>query len=546
MGQGKWVLAAAMFVIPFPVRAQDARVEEAGKPGAAFERLLAAYKGSRWEEVSREAKAVHEGSGDPVARCYVAWMAADAERRLESWEKCRDWCRVFPADYLRVRGPTVELQNLRETASLLRAEALLGSGEADGAREMLEQAGASFPRLKSHGVFRSLLAGTRGNGALLVDRAYEGKYGDDPRLPAALDRVEKALPLALQRIQDRLGLPSLPLPPVVVHVADWEGSDAPGFGYARTFSRGEGRVGVVALPSEGLVTRMLDEALVLAHELTHLLHRSDPKGEAAPFWLGEGLAHWVECGDEAVHRQMVLTAAVSWAGEDGEDPEAEPPLRTIFEDAGKVGSLSEERQRAFGAVLLFHIERTRGVEATRKLVLRLLREEDWESALRQATGKSFPDLLVQVRAEYLEWTGTVFAGSEVVSGAGRLHKAGKVPEALASLEAFLKERPATPLRAWAEFQRANLLAAARDHAGALAAHRALRAAHPSHQVVIPSIRREIEFLRDSGKWEEVLALGPGYVRDYLFREDEARKEAEGAIEEARARLAAGAPPPEGK
>ncbi len=368
-----------------------------------------------------------------------------------------------------------------------------------------------------------------------VYRRYHGKYTGDPRLTDGMDRVEKALPAAEERVRRRLGVPSLAFPPFAVCFVDGEGSGTDG-SMETGLVAGDGKdVCVVAVVAEDLVTGLYDEERTLAHELTHVLHISGGEGAKAPLWLAEGMARWVETEDEASRKDLLLPFIAHGPGSQG------IPISKLLEDESALEGREEDLQVAAGSVVFFQLEWSRGTEAVRRLIVRLLRERDWRTVFREETGRPVDALFKEVRAAYLEWGPKAYPGLEELT---RLDE-GRPAESLAALDAFLAEHPGGPVGTLGKYFRARYLRLAGDPEGSLAALRAFRRDHPRHFVAMATLFEEAEVLRELEDWHGVAALCRLLLLDYLWspaRADE-RKNVEARLEEAvgRIRTGAGAP-----
>ncbi len=319
---------------------------------------------------------------------------------------------------------------------------------------------------------------------------------------------------------------------------DGEGSGTDGSMETCLVQSGRGAVCVIAVVAEDLVNGLDEEEEFLAHELTHVLQFSGPSGGRAPRWLCEGMARWVQHDDEESRVEYLRPWALQLRKP--RSP-AGPPLAEALAGRSALEGQGEDLQAAGGAVIFFQLEWSRGIEAVRRLSLRLLDDPDWERVLREETGRPLDALFADARAGYEEWAARTFAGTEALVRFDRDRPA----ESVAAVEAFLAAHPSGPLRTCAEFAHARCLRLAGDKVGALAALRAFRRDHPHSSLGPGSLIEEIEILGDLGDWSGVAALCRLLLGDYLWcdaRKD-LRTDVEKRLEEARARVRAGAGAP---
>jgi hypothetical protein len=365
-----------------------------------------------------------------------------------------------------------------------------------------------------------------------VYRRYRGKYTGDPRLAAGMDRVEKVLPAAEERVRRRLGTPSLAFPPFAVCFVDGEGSGTDGSMETGLVTLGHGDVCVVAVITEDLVSGQDDDERFLAHELTHVLHISGGESAGAPLWLAEGIARWVEIEDDATRADFLLSYMARRSGPKGSE------ISRILGDEPSLENREGSQQSVAGAVVFFQLEWSRGTEAVRRLILRLLREKDWKAVLREETGRPLDEMFKEVLAGYQEWSRKTFPGQEELNPIPSIAGGGKPVEAIAALDAFVEGHPGDPRLPMCACYRGHLLHLAGDLDGALASFRAYRREHPKHFGVLESMCEQLEVHRERGDWEEAAALARTLLGDHLWAPSsaDARRAVEGTLEEAVGRI----------
>jgi hypothetical protein len=324
------------------------------------------------------------------------------------------------------------------------------------------------------------------------------------RRVAGMRRLEEAYPRALELLRRRLGTRDLGLPPVFVGVsevgAEFGELEPDTRADASLHPRDSGWVGLIRVSPSVVEFPAFDDERLLAHELGHLLHLHGTGDVPAPAWLAEGLAHWLEAEDEQRLRELVLDRA----NNNPEKPRI--AVSTLFQHPESLAKADEESQRVCGAVILHQLERSRGIEAHRRLVGRLLEDPDHEKVLKEETGLGMADLLARVRTGYLEWAGLVFAGKDELTRASLLAKDEKYEEALGVVDGLLKEDLEPNLRATVELLRTLILLESRDLPRARASLepiRALRRTRPRALLVPLGVETELKVLRACEDWQAV-------------------------------------------
>ncbi|MEN8150279.1 MAG: tetratricopeptide repeat protein [Planctomycetota bacterium] len=200
---------------------------------------------------------------------------------------------------------------------------------------------------------------------------YEGKYADDPRLAAIVERLPALRAASLERIRGIVGAaPGTPL----IRLTD-AGSDRSSLVAEARLEvvKGEPRQ-VLLLYTEYLVLGSFDLPTTLTHELYHVLQR-EKLGEAhytTPKWVREGTAIWV--AGQADARMRILAA------EKGRRPEIPDPLARLVNGLGGRHTSDDyaEDVAAFASVAERH-----GDARLVALLKRLLETTDWEAAIRE-------------------------------------------------------------------------------------------------------------------------------------------------------------------
>jgi hypothetical protein len=513
-----------------PAAPDPAEAGPESSPDLELDEIQAALDAGRWEEALTAAESYLADPADPERQWKATAIAAVAAHGLSRWEECIEFVR-FCRESTGGLDPDPKLGELLSWLAFPESRALLALGRIPEAEGRLEEAARRFPAIVEDSDWRWLRWIARPAEGVEFDPYEVGPFAQE-RVREGRRRLERAFPEALEHLRRRLGDPDLALPPVLVQVIDGS-EDMDAWMSATAFPRGSGWRGVIRARVEVVVHPTMQDVRLLSHELTHVLDTSGGGRRERPGWVAEGLAHWVESDDERSHQEMVLDHAVSV------DDSPVVPLSTVLASERSLADADEETQRVAGAVIFFHVERVQGLEAARRLVLRLLKEADHEAVLQEVTGLAMDDLLRRVRAEYLEWAEASFPGRPLVMTASRLAGEGKFPEALQTLEQYLGSPDPGPMRAWAELLRLNIRIesgnweAARD---ALAPIRVLRGQHPLGPTVASGLVSEFRVLEASGDWAGIVAVAKAALDSLWVRHDSDRAEVEKRLLEATKRL----------
>lgn len=224
-----------------------------------------------------------------------------------------------------------------------------------------------------------------------VERAYAGRYADDPAYKVLLATAPALRSQALAEVQWRLGLPQREEKRIVIRFADT--GVLPGTG-ARTRTRYlNGRKSqVVTFLVEPILSGQAPFERTLLHELCHAVMRQQMGGHYAkvPPWVREGVAVWVAGQLEEKTDQAI--AAKLAAGQD--------PLTLINGLESKAHGLDDYPE---DALFFRYLEETYGTERVVEVIQRLFEGARVRDALERVTGLSWEVLQVRARAFSLQY-----------------------------------------------------------------------------------------------------------------------------------------------
>jgi hypothetical protein len=346
---------------------------------------------------------------------------------------------------------------------------------------------------------------------IVVTAPYEGKYSDDSRLPSALRRLSDAVPRAKDRVHQRLGV-DWPLPPTAVCVVDAETTPMKEWAYTSVEARSKPRA-VVLLAAEELVSDTSDVEATLTHEFVHALHFRGTGAVNRPLWLEEGLARWVESASDDETERWILSHSLRFNGAGHDAPEIE----SLLSSERALDDGDERGQAISGTVFFFALERSRGREFVRRLVVRLLRDADWRAAMESECGRPFPDLLAEVASAYDAWKRTISPDVEALADATRRFAEGDRAAGLSDVDRFTSEGSRPALRPQAEFCRWRMQWTMGDLDAAIASIHAFRSNHPYDDLVYVSWFDELRILGQQGRRSEFEALARRLLRDATWR-----------------------------
>lgn len=511
----------------------------AAEPGLDWKAVARAYEAGRFEAASALVDRALEQEESRARRQQALEVVAILDARFERWVDCR--LRVerlvretWKPNEIPAFGREIVLRRLAEVA-LFR----VGADETDRriTRTFLEwcegvaseEERVAVADLLAIARADHLALGIRG---FFVDRTYGGQYGGDPRLVAAMDEVEAALPRARDRLFRRLADSSTPLPPIVVRFEDGR----PGRGTiamaAAKYGPKDGPTGVVAVTTQTIVSGIVDVERTLTHELTHALHQPAKNGEESPTWLKEGLARWVESIGWEDFDDLVLATAIEATGTPGR------PLSLLLASPELLPEEGPDRQGIVGATILFYVEHRCGLAATRRLVVAILEGAPWREAFRKETGVEVEALFSAARDWYLARVRERFPWAARFAGPDR----NEIPEdeaarRLSELDAILFSEEPVPGRSWLMYLRGGLLFRAGKSEERAEAFRAFLTAHPHHPLARWARVSELRILSELRRDEAVVALAPDVRRDFAWDDEPLARRIDEAVAAAKARLA---------
>jgi tetratricopeptide (TPR) repeat protein len=249
---------------------------------------------------------------------------------------------------------------------------------------------------------RSLLA----IGALLAAGSWEVSPSgepEDPRLPALLDVLEKATPIALRGLDERLGIsPGRPSIRWRLDLCLPERSreNRSGGDIEAGRTAFEGDAVVVALPGRKYLQRPGWAAPVALHEAAHAVMASAAGSlrnyESIPGWFREGIALWFSGEGPARVRE-----AIAWSVFQGH--RADAFLGSIDLSAGQGASRVTAATAAEAFLLVTWLEGELGLDGLRALVRETVRgkpvPEILEAALQAPASRLREKALARSRAE---------------------------------------------------------------------------------------------------------------------------------------------------
>jgi len=254
----------------------------------------------------------------------------------------------------------------------LLGDALLALGDVDGARHRYREA----LEISEEGLVRGKLEalGT-GRAHLLSPRFRIGYDGtaDEPLGLAVLDVLDRTW----GEYESQLGFsPDLPVTVVLQTTSAFRDTTrAPEWAAAVND-------GTIIVPVRGMKTVTPGLERVLRHELAHSFLAARVGG-AAPTWLQEGLAQWLEGGDPAREDRRLAPAARQGQIQRLED--LEPPFAALTE-AEATSAYAESLS------VVAHLLRLRGPAGLRALVTALAGGQATGDALQTAFGLGYPEL----------------------------------------------------------------------------------------------------------------------------------------------------------
>jgi hypothetical protein len=458
-----------------------------------------------------------EHETDPELRVFLLLVVAVSQCERKDWKEALRTVDQIEKESAKLPDESREDQDVRSMIPMVRALVLDSLGRRDESYVEMDRVMQAKPEVLRSREGRLEYAGGRASGPFTLPRTYAGKYSGDRRLPEAMARLESSWNPAVARIRRRLGSSMPELPPVVALVLDGEGSDLD-YTMETNWREVKGRtVGIICVAAEDQVTDSCDVVFCMAHELAHVLHGAGGGlVGGTPLWLAEGLADWAGADDETELRDMVLSWSIR---ERDEDPR--PPISVLLTEEATLEVVEETGQRVAGTVVFFQLERILGEDGLRRLILRLFHDRDWRKVLEEETKRSVPDLLKEVLAGYMGWTGRVFADRAVLDSAARMAKAGQLAKALDVLDRFVAGNPESPIRILAELKRAAGLAESGDVQGGLTAYEALGKRFRRSWFRCEPFYAELDILQERGEWGKAAVLGRTLLRDYLWSPSDA-------------------------
>jgi hypothetical protein len=254
----------------------------------------------------------------------------------------------------------------------LLGDALLALGDADGARDCYDAA----LEISEEGLVRGKLEAL-GTGRTHISSArfrirYDGT-ADEPLGVAVHDLLDRTW----AEYEAQLGFsPDLPVTVVLqTDAAFRDTTRAPEWAAALND-------GAILVPVRGIREVTPDLERVLRHELVHSFLAARVGG-AAPTWLQEGLAQWLEGGDP--DREDARLATAARAGRLHRLEELEPPFAGLTE-----AEATAAYAQSLSAVA--HLLRLRGPAGLRALIAALARGEATADALHVAFGVGYAEL----------------------------------------------------------------------------------------------------------------------------------------------------------
>jgi tetratricopeptide (TPR) repeat protein len=421
-----------------------------------YDLVVAAWKAQDWDLTRARAEAFLAAHPGFVHAHTALYLHADASFSLRRYEDVIADAQRYAA--------TFSAGKYGDAITLRRAKAHFKLRQAAPARTAFETLLAKGPKVSREA--RAWLARidpkdavVRGN--VVVD--YDGKYADDPRFPAAVAVVEKAVPAALARVRARLGLEGKP-PPFRVRLRDTgERRDTLVMETSEEL-HGDAVVQAVVVRTEQLLGRTLDVETSLTHELVHVHHRH-ALGEAyygVPKWVREGFAIWV-----AEQGSWHLGTAYVQSAPSLADADAGARLVNGLGGAHGLDDYPED-YLAFAWV-----ESEKGPVAMKAFAKRLLAAPDAEGAFAAAVGLPFAEALARARGFAEARVRRDLEGSRPYAEARKHFEAGRNVEAAEAYAAFLKAAPPHPMAPRARSDRALALFRAGQLDAAAAAFDAL-------------------------------------------------------------------------
>ncbi|HUU00249.1 MAG TPA: hypothetical protein VM425_02275 [Myxococcota bacterium] len=253
-----------------------------------------------------------------------------------------------------------------------------------------------------------------------IDRSYTGRYANDPRFDELIGALQDMRERAISATRQRTGILFENTQSFVIRLVD---ADRPHFGASIRTVRGQsGRVNLISLSSEQLVSGVMDIQASLAHEFIHGVMREMMGSEryyAMPRWIREGFAVW---GAGQLRERCKNLVAASFL--DNLD------ARALVCEVGRSRYPADEYLT--DAMLFEYVSQNHGTNAIKSLLAELMAGHDYTSAFESATGLSWNELTLRRESfaqMYLE--SVIFeSGLVLFQDAGRLHETGDTPGAI--------------------------------------------------------------------------------------------------------------------
>jgi hypothetical protein len=250
-----------------------------------------------------------------------------------------------------------------------------------------------------------------------IDRSYSGRYANDPRFEKLIGRLSDLRDRAIETTRQKTGIHFEDTQGFVIRLFD---ADRPHFGASiRTVRAQSGRLNLISLSAEQLVSNVMNIQASLAHEFIHGSMREMMGSEryyAMPRWIREGFAVW---GAGQLHERCMNLVATAFI--DNLD------ARGLACEVGHSNQPADEYLT--DAILFEYINQNHGASAIKSLLAELLAGHDYTVAFENSTGLTWKELSWRRKLftqMYLE--SVIFeSGLVLFQDAMRLHEAGDFP-----------------------------------------------------------------------------------------------------------------------
>ena len=420
--------------------------DDSGRDGA-YLAIRDLFVREDWESVADLSEAFLAMGPEDISTQYVLYMDAFACERLRRYDACVRSCERYLA--LSRTAPEPDAGR-REWIAFTRWMSLIQLFRGVEAKAAFEAFLAEFPHSPHAPVVREHVLPLVGPRLPAPPRGeiapYAGRFASDPRLEREVLALREALPVAVRRVRERLGLAQDQMPAFAVRLVDTNFVVDHALMYSTLAVAGNEAYPVVSAITKHLVSRSQVLPEVLAHELAHCVRLARAGFGRFPKWVDEGLADWVAVGDDITSRAGLCRQSLMV-------PQGTDLVDEILGGFEADEDEQEEQQpldSLRGYLFFRSFERAFGAERTQRLMRALTESRDHIATLEEASGLPWKRLEPKVLEGIAAVAADLFPGREdFLAAHGKLME-GEFEDALAAAEAFQEKFPDsgfTPLAA---------------------------------------------------------------------------------------------------